>query len=642
MTNLIILFIFVPILAVILLSLNLFLASHKPDEAKNSSYECGYDSIHGQTRTKFHIHFFVIALLFLLFDLEIVLLLPLATSLQYVGLYGFTVALIFFGILTIGFVFEIGTGAIKLSNLKSKSNSEPNQINQSENKTFDNKDQIIGNINVNKTTIKNKYNYNNSLSNSIMFNKQNTNFNTMHLQKSNFHSSALLSSENGNGNRKSFWDVVFTPTPTVNPQPLTNNQPIAGPGLSQTPIYPNTPDNIYSPLPQVNSVPLPQPQAQQQNVQQHSTWLPAILPREGRSNHPHSGIWLSTPNQNPNPEQNNQQSSGSDSLFPLAPVQPHPQRETMAQEHLPQIPAPTVIRPGNFFNHMEIPSRPGSAMSVQSSDSETSPNITFNSTVLEAKQLSKEQYVNVLNNNMNEGDWPIFEALRFLPDWLKLGNGQSYVVVACSNKINEENLPKSNNEELCDSITKISSEAKYSNIVASKLYESWTHKQGDMVEVLENLRIGSSPSTILSLLNRNNNNSVNAGIFSVPNNSSSSYSSSNNGNNNSFNSGNFSTPNNSNFNSNNGDNMNQKIIIEDIKTIKFENTTEKINLNDQNELFSLKFYNLLNETHIDFLQSLFNLIPFLYSFLTLIFSIIIVYYPLKESFKLIYFYYKYK
>jgi hypothetical protein len=43
-------------------------------------------------------------------------------------------------------------------------------------------------------------------------------------------------------------------------------------------------------------------------------------------------------------------------------------------------------------------------MSVQSSDSETSPNITFNSTVLEAKQLSKEQYVNVLNNNMNEGD----------------------------------------------------------------------------------------------------------------------------------------------------------------------------------------------------------------------------------------------
>jgi hypothetical protein len=76
----------------------------------------------------------------------------------------------------------------------------------------------------------------------------------------------------------------------------------------------------------------------------------------------------------------------------------------MAQEHLPQIPAPTVIRPGNFFNHMEIPSRPGSAMSVQSSDSETSPNITFNSTVLEAKQLSKEQYVNVLNNNMNEGD----------------------------------------------------------------------------------------------------------------------------------------------------------------------------------------------------------------------------------------------
>jgi NADH-ubiquinone oxidoreductase chain 3 len=203
MTNLIILFIFVPILAVILLALNVFLASHKPDEAKNSSYECGYDSIHGQTRTKFHIHFFVIALLFLLFDLEIVLLLPLATSLQYVGLYGFTIALIFFGILTIGFVFEIGTGAIKLSNLKSKSNPESKQINQSENKIFDN-NQIIESINVNKTSTKNKYNYNNSLSNSIMFNKQNINYKSMYLQKSNFHSSALLLSENGNGNRKSF------------------------------------------------------------------------------------------------------------------------------------------------------------------------------------------------------------------------------------------------------------------------------------------------------------------------------------------------------------------------------------------------------------------------------------------------------
>lgn len=120
MSNLIILFIFVPVLSVLLLLLNLFLATHKPDEAKISSYECGYDSIQGQTRSTFHIHFFIVALLFLVFDLEIVLLLPISVSLYYVSLYGFTIAILFFIILTVGFIFEIGTGAIKLSNLKHK------------------------------------------------------------------------------------------------------------------------------------------------------------------------------------------------------------------------------------------------------------------------------------------------------------------------------------------------------------------------------------------------------------------------------------------------------------------------------------------------------------------------------------------
>lgn len=117
-SNLLILFIFVPILAAILLLLNLFLAPHKPDEAKISSYECGYDSIHGQTRSNFHIHFFIVALLFLVFDLEIVLLLPLTLAVYHVSFYGFSIALIFFCLLTIGFIFEVGQKAIKLSNLK--------------------------------------------------------------------------------------------------------------------------------------------------------------------------------------------------------------------------------------------------------------------------------------------------------------------------------------------------------------------------------------------------------------------------------------------------------------------------------------------------------------------------------------------
>jgi NADH-ubiquinone oxidoreductase chain 3 len=108
--------------------LNLFLATHKPDEAKNAIYECGYDAILGQTRSTFHIHFFIVALLFLVFDLEIVLLFPIATSLSEVSLYGFTIAFIFFSILTVGFIFEIGTGAIKLSNLKSINKNHSNLI----------------------------------------------------------------------------------------------------------------------------------------------------------------------------------------------------------------------------------------------------------------------------------------------------------------------------------------------------------------------------------------------------------------------------------------------------------------------------------------------------------------------------------
>lgn len=115
MNNIIMFFIFVPILALILLALNLFLAPHLPYEAKVSAYECGYNAIPGQTRSTFHVHFFLVCLLFLIFDLEILLLLPLAVSLYHVSVYGLVIGLIFFIVLTIGFILEIGSGSIKLS-----------------------------------------------------------------------------------------------------------------------------------------------------------------------------------------------------------------------------------------------------------------------------------------------------------------------------------------------------------------------------------------------------------------------------------------------------------------------------------------------------------------------------------------------
>lgn len=114
MNNLMFLFIIVPLLAGLLLGLNLLLAPHKPDEAKVSIYECGFETIPGQTRSTFQIHFYIVGLLFLIFDLEILLLFPIAVCLYQVSVYGFSVALIFFIVLTIGFVLEIGSGAISL------------------------------------------------------------------------------------------------------------------------------------------------------------------------------------------------------------------------------------------------------------------------------------------------------------------------------------------------------------------------------------------------------------------------------------------------------------------------------------------------------------------------------------------------
>ena len=121
-TTLSVLFFFVPVLALLLLGLNILLAPSRPDESKVSPYECGFSVIQGQTRSVFHIHFYLVSMLFLIFDLEILLLFPLAVTLYHISTFGFSVAIIFFFVLTIGFVLEIGSGAIKFieSNKKTK------------------------------------------------------------------------------------------------------------------------------------------------------------------------------------------------------------------------------------------------------------------------------------------------------------------------------------------------------------------------------------------------------------------------------------------------------------------------------------------------------------------------------------------
>jgi NADH-ubiquinone oxidoreductase chain 3 len=114
MTSITFFIIFVPILAIILLSLNLILAPHNPYEEKNSAFECGFHSFLGQNRSEFSISFFIFALLFLLFDLEILLVYPYVVSAYENGGFGLIIMLLFFIVLTLGFAFELGKNALSI------------------------------------------------------------------------------------------------------------------------------------------------------------------------------------------------------------------------------------------------------------------------------------------------------------------------------------------------------------------------------------------------------------------------------------------------------------------------------------------------------------------------------------------------
>jgi len=119
---------FVPLLAFILLGVNLIFAPHNSYQEKDSAFECGFHSFLGQNRTQFSISFFIFALLFLLFDLEILLVYPYVVSSYTNSIYGLMLMLIFFLVLTLGFAFELGKNALKIDSrqmfiLKSKNSN---------------------------------------------------------------------------------------------------------------------------------------------------------------------------------------------------------------------------------------------------------------------------------------------------------------------------------------------------------------------------------------------------------------------------------------------------------------------------------------------------------------------------------------
>ncbi len=87
-------------------------APHRPDAAKLSPYECGFEAFE-DARMKFDVRYYLVAILFILFDLEIAFLFPWAVVLPEIGLFGFYSMMIFIAILIVGFVYEWKKGALE-------------------------------------------------------------------------------------------------------------------------------------------------------------------------------------------------------------------------------------------------------------------------------------------------------------------------------------------------------------------------------------------------------------------------------------------------------------------------------------------------------------------------------------------------
>jgi NADH-quinone oxidoreductase subunit A len=94
------------------LVLGRFAAPHRPDDAKLSPYECGFEAFE-DARMKFDVRYYLVAILFILFDLEIAFLFPWAVVLKEIGLFGFLSMMFFLAILVVGFIYEWMKGALE-------------------------------------------------------------------------------------------------------------------------------------------------------------------------------------------------------------------------------------------------------------------------------------------------------------------------------------------------------------------------------------------------------------------------------------------------------------------------------------------------------------------------------------------------
>ena len=109
----IIIFLFVALgLSIGFIVLNFLFSPKNPDPEKLSAYECGFEAF-GDSRMEFDVRFYLVAILFVIFDLEIAFLFPWAISLGNIGTLGFWSMMIFLFVLTVGFVYEWKKGALE-------------------------------------------------------------------------------------------------------------------------------------------------------------------------------------------------------------------------------------------------------------------------------------------------------------------------------------------------------------------------------------------------------------------------------------------------------------------------------------------------------------------------------------------------
>ena len=109
----VLLFIFVAVaVGVVPMVLGKLLGPSRPDPEKLSPYECGFEAFE-DARMKFDVRYYLVAILFILFDLEIAFLFPWAVVLNEIGLFGFLSMMVFLAILVVGFVYEWMKGALE-------------------------------------------------------------------------------------------------------------------------------------------------------------------------------------------------------------------------------------------------------------------------------------------------------------------------------------------------------------------------------------------------------------------------------------------------------------------------------------------------------------------------------------------------